>query len=275
MSNRTSIDHCNIDYWDELCGTSLARSIGVTDDSKSSLEKFDFWYFQFYPYLEKYIPFTSINGKRVLEVGLGYGSVAQRLAENGAEYTGLDIALAPVEMVSHRFSITDLPGSAYQGSILQAPFQDSIFDYIVAIGCYHHTGNVEQAIRETYRLLTADGQAIIMLYNAYSYRRWLRFPKATMRYWLLERKGVDELAEFSERERRAYDANQEGKAAPTTEFLSKKRIKKLTDKFRKSLIFKENFDNVLPLGLHFGTRDWYLKTLGPLVGLDLYVRLWK
>ena len=42
-----------------------------------------------------------MRGKKVLEVGLGYGSVAQRIAENGAVYTGLDIAEGPVEMADY------------------------------------------------------------------------------------------------------------------------------------------------------------------------------
>jgi 2-polyprenyl-3-methyl-5-hydroxy-6-metoxy-1,4-benzoquinol methylase len=37
-----------------------------------------------YPYLDKHLRLAELSGRKVLEVGLGYGSVAQRLAQHGA-----------------------------------------------------------------------------------------------------------------------------------------------------------------------------------------------
>ena len=74
----------NADFWDELCGTQLARQLGITDNSPASLQRFDAWYFDFYPYLAQHIPFHDMHGRDVLEVGLGYGTVSQRIAEAGA-----------------------------------------------------------------------------------------------------------------------------------------------------------------------------------------------
>ena len=41
----------NAEFWDELCGTTFARSVGVTDASPQSLARFDAAYMEFYPYL--------------------------------------------------------------------------------------------------------------------------------------------------------------------------------------------------------------------------------
>ncbi len=49
MSVSSRIDAANKSFWDELCGTQLAQSLGVTDDSAESLKRFDDWYFEFYP----------------------------------------------------------------------------------------------------------------------------------------------------------------------------------------------------------------------------------
>src|SRR5690242_7304348 len=92
----------NIEFWNDLCGAWIAKALGVNDASRDSLRKFDEWFFALYPYLGDYIPFAEMRGRQVLEVGLGYGTLSQRLAENGADYTGLDIAAGPVEMVNHR-----------------------------------------------------------------------------------------------------------------------------------------------------------------------------
>ena len=86
----------NASFWNELCGTSFAKALGVIDDLPGSLKRFDDWYFAFYPYLLIHIPFEDMQAKDVLEVGLGYGTVSQRIAEVGARYHGLDIAAGPV-----------------------------------------------------------------------------------------------------------------------------------------------------------------------------------
>ena len=85
----------NAAFWDEACGTGAAKRLGIIDNSPRSLKRFDDWYFGFYPWLFMHIPFIEMQGLDVLEVGLGYGTVAQRLAEWSARFTGLDIAAGP------------------------------------------------------------------------------------------------------------------------------------------------------------------------------------
>src|SRR5579863_1617204 len=113
----TVIGRKNADFWEELCGTGFAKSIGVVDDSAHSLKRFDDWYFAFYPYLFVHIPFEDMRDKDVLEVSLGYGTVSQRISEAGARYKGLDIAEGPVSMVNHRLRQQALGGHARQGNI--------------------------------------------------------------------------------------------------------------------------------------------------------------
>ena len=60
----SGVSKANSEFWNELCGSQLARSIGVIDDSSSSLRKFDNWYLDFYPYLESHIPFEALSGKK-------------------------------------------------------------------------------------------------------------------------------------------------------------------------------------------------------------------
>src|ERR1700721_3942764 len=98
--DQSAIDRNNAAFWDELCGSTLARSLGITDSSPASLKRFDDWYFAYYPYLFTYIPFRQLNGKDVLEVGLGYGTVSQRIAEFGARYKGLNIAAGAARRVN-------------------------------------------------------------------------------------------------------------------------------------------------------------------------------
>src|SRR5262245_36577472 len=205
------IDRKNSEFWDTLCGTTFAQSLGVTDHSLGSLKRFDDWYFAFYPYLFIHIPFEDMKGTDVLEAGLGYGTVSQRIAESGARYCGLDIAPGPVGMVHHRLRQAGLLGRVRQGTILATDFADASFDFIVAIGCLHHTGDLMRSLVECHRILRPGGRLVFMVYYAYSYRRFYLARGETTRYAFREMLGYRGVVEArTDKERVAYDANTAG-----------------------------------------------------------------
>jgi SAM-dependent methyltransferase len=239
------VDTANADFWTELCGSHLAREIGVTDASAASLARFDQAYFDVYPYLGRYLPWHS--GERVLEIGLGYGTVGQALAQRGLDYHGLDISPGPVAI----------------------PHPDESFAVVVSIGCLHHTGDLAGAVAEVRRVLRPGGEALVMVYNSHSYRRAVMLPVQTLRggVWRDSRRR----AEFV---RAAYDSNTDGVAAPTTEFTSVAGIRRLFAGFSQVKVRRENFDDfVLRVGarsLHI-PRKAFLNNLARIAGSDLYV----
>jgi SAM-dependent methyltransferase len=270
-----NVSHKNSEFWNELCGSQLAKVLGIVDSKPESLKKFDDWYFDFYPYLFDHIPFQDMKGKDVLEIGLGYGTVAQRLAETGCNYTGLDIAAGPVHMVNHRIEQNNLSGKAVQGSALEPPFAPTSFDYIVAIGCLHHTGNLALAVDQCHKLLKPGGQLIFMVYSAYSYRRWRMSTSATLSYLgreLMGHRGV--VGESREKDRAAYDTGASGGGAPHTDWISKKSLNALCKKYASFNGTYENIDQEPPFLLT--PRVELLKTRWPrLAGLDLYATATK
>ena len=217
-ADQISIDAANASFWDELCGSAAARAWGVTDRSIKSLRRYDENFLRYYPYLDRHIPWALLRGKRVLEVGLGYGTVSQKLAESGALFTGLDIAAHPVAMVNHRLRQNGLPGEAIQGNILSPPFAEGAFDTIVAIGCLHHTGDIGGGIAACRRLLAPGGRLIGMVYYAYSYRQLWNEPTRTIRYFMQELRGHGDTTHDGKTF--AYDHAQDGSLAPSTEFVS-------------------------------------------------------
>ncbi len=278
MENNTSqadIDERNRSFWNELCGSQLAQQLGVTDSSKESLAKFDNWYMEFYPYLRRHIPFGQLKGKRVLEVGLGYGTISQLLAEAGADYSGLDIAAGPVHMVNHRLQQNGLSGKAVQGSVLEAPFPDAAFDYFIAIGCLHHTGNLQRALDEAWRMLKPGGKAMVMVYYAYSYRRWVYVPGATFKQFLSDKLRVGSgQRTITEKERAHYDASTKGGGgAPETAFTSATEMKRLTARWSSCAVHRENIGQEFIFRMM--SRDVACRRAGPWVGLDIYCELTK
>ncbi len=267
-SGRTQVetDHSNIEYWNELCSTQTARLLGVTDNSPASLKKFDDWYFNYYPYLSMHIPFQKLEGKRVLEVGLGYGTLSQRLAEAGAHYHGLDISPGPVAMAQHRLKQAGVQGDVQQGSILDCPFGDDYFDCVVAIGCLHHTGNLAKAIEEVHRVLKPGCEARFMVYNATSYRQWYSNPGETMKRIQGEKLSNSHDSELASRW--GYDFNSQGQTAPQTEFVTRSELHKLCSTFNACQITLENIGAEGPL--RYFPRAMALWLFSAFLGLDLY-----
>jgi SAM-dependent methyltransferase len=270
----TSLDARNSEFWNELCGTYAAGALGIRDRSADSLRKFDEWYFKYYDYLDRHIQFDSLRDKSVLEVGLGYGSVSQRIAAAGAIYTGLDIAEGPVEMVNYRCALLGLSGRAMVGSILSAPFPDDKFDRVIAIGCFHHTGSIRRAIDESFRVLVPGGRLILMVYNAYSYRRIYSAPASTIRYGLSDYFGVGSSTVPGETDRMAYDSDRQGRAAPHTDFTSMRQLSRMCSRFRS---FEATLENTEQTGIiRKIPRKWLLQTIWPkILGLDIYATVTK
>jgi SAM-dependent methyltransferase len=268
----TLSDANNIAFWNELCGTSDAKRLGITDNGVPNLKKFDDWYFSFYPYLNDHIPFQKLSGLKVLEVGLGYGTVAQRLMECGAIYHALDVADGPVAMARHRAKLLGKTIEVLQCSALAIPYPEDTFDFVVSIGCLHHTGDLALGLREVHRVLRAGKSAVIMVYNALSYRHWWRAPSST--YRRMKTPSFD-WSNAGPELRSSYDANERGDAAPLTTFVSPEEIRiHLLRHFSSVRVTPRNVGHDFWPG-RVMPRSLANQLFGPLFGLDLYIECVK
>ena len=261
-----NIDQANEAFWNELCGSILARQLGVTQRDATSLARFDDGYLAFYPYLLQEVPVHTMRNQQVLEVGLGYGTLGQKLVETGARYHGLDIAAGPVEMMNQRLRMLGRQPSAVQGNMLHCPFPDSTFDAVVSIGCFHHTGDVAHAVLQTHRVLKPGGRAYIMVYNRFSYRNWIRWPRST-----LQSLRKSHAQQSSTGQRAAFDVGAAGQAAPETAFLSIDELRNLFSGFSSFRAVKRNWGGLGIKGVTLIPRRPLLGLIGPLCGLDIYV----
>jgi SAM-dependent methyltransferase len=267
-------DQANAAFWDELCGTSLARQLGIRDHSPAALQRFDDAYFALYPYLLPWVAPRRLAGKAVLEIGLGYGSLGQMLAQAEAEYTGLDIARTPVWLMQQRLALAGLPGRVVRGSVLRLPFPSGCFDCVVSIGCFHHTGNVQRCIDECHRVLKPGGTLLFMVYNKFSFRRWVQWPRATWNDLVVTATQTRPASTAAVDQRRAFDANSAGTAAPETVFLSIAELRRMLRRFPSVAFAKQNCDP-LAVGRWHVPRARLLSTLGRFLGLDIYVKAVK
>ena len=256
----------NAAFWDELCGSHLARQIGVADASPEALARFDRAYLDLYPYLLDYFPREAVHDRRLLEIGLGYGTLSEALARRGADYHGIDIAAGPVRMVQARLERIEgaRPEQVKQGSALELPFPDETFDEVAAIGCLHHTGDLFGAIAEVRRVLKPGGRVVLMVYNRHSMRRALAAPRQAVAR-RRDRTGADAAL------RARYDASVSGEAAPHTDFVTPGELRGLLHGFRAVRIDRRNMDPLPVPYVAEHTRLALLRTgVDRLAGLDLY-----
>lgn len=258
-SGQQSIDAKNAAFWDELCGSALARQLGVQDASAESLKRFDTAYMGSYPYLGAYIP-ERLDGADLLEIGLGYGTLSAELIRRGAHYHGVDIADGPVAMARHRLRLAGQGEGAESrvvpGSALKLPHSDASFDWVFSIGCLHHTGNTPRAVTEVHRVLRPGGTAVVMLYNAHSLRQILKVHIPAL---LRRGRSADQQAAM-------YDTNAAGQAAPHADYSTRGGARGMFGAFSSVDIDSRNFDNT-----RFVPRERLLGNLDRILGLDLYI----
>jgi SAM-dependent methyltransferase len=116
--------------------------------------------------------FTQAKNLSVLEIGCGLGTDGAQFAKAGANYTGIDLTEAAVDLARQRFELSQLPGTFRVADAERLDFPDNTFDIVYSHGVLHHTPDTAAAIREIHRVLRPGGKAIVMLYHrdSYNYR---------------------------------------------------------------------------------------------------------
>jgi ubiquinone/menaquinone biosynthesis C-methylase UbiE len=148
--------------------------------------------YKVHPRLHSAVGFERTRGLRVLEIGCGCGSEAERFARAGAHYTAVDLTNAAVSITQRRFQLAGLEGRFTQGDAENLPFADGSFDLVYSHGVLHHTPDTPRTIREVHRVLAPGGRAVIMLYyrNSFNYQVNLRVVRRLRAHLLKSELGI-------------------------------------------------------------------------------------
>ena len=155
------------------CGTKFSDAEMGTREFFASLEAHRYG-------KEWHIPiaanFAATRGLKVLEIGCGVGTDGAQFAKAGADYTGIDLTEAAIELARKRFALSDLNGEFRVSDAENLDFDDESFDLVYSHGVLHHTPDIRAAVREIHRVLKPRGRAIVMLYHrgSYNYRIGIR-----------------------------------------------------------------------------------------------------
>lgn len=155
------------DFWEaNPCGVKFAPGEVGTPAFFEAVERHRYeteWH------IPEVVDFPRWRDKKVLEVGCGLGTDAVSFARAGANYTGVDLTEASIQLVGRRFALEGLEGDLRTADAERLPFADESFDLVYSHGVLHHTPDTRGAIGEVRRVLKPSGTAMVMLYHKSSY----------------------------------------------------------------------------------------------------------
>ncbi len=101
----------------------------------------------------------KLYGRRLLELGSGAGGISVSMAREGAIAVGLEPMWEGVVASRVRLSkYPDIRCLFVQGVGEQLPFRHSSFDLIVSYQVFEHVADIEQVVKETFRVLKPGGR---------------------------------------------------------------------------------------------------------------------
>lgn len=252
-------------FWNtKPCGSGLSNyPLGTHDFFNDFDQKFKIMY----PYIDTILNVEQYRNKKVLLIGLGSGYELGQIGQVTDHLIGLDISDKTVALANQRKRLFNFNCQIVCASATSLPFKDNTFDAVVSIGCLHHIPDIDSVISELNRVLRTNADINIMLYYKYSAKAL--FGVYLRRLFLHRYKGLNHQDSIAI----SYD----GVGNPYAKLYSKQDVIN-TFKGFKNFNFKiENFDSsdIFPKIGKIIPRNFYLKTIGKIMGLDLYFKAVK
>jgi SAM-dependent methyltransferase len=158
------------EYWDRRPCNIRHSSLDV--GTKNYFDEVEQRKYFVEPHIPDFADFSAWRGKTVLEVGCGIGTDAVNFARAGAIYTAIELSSVSLDLVRKRFAAYGLNGHLLAGDAENLPDQLSgkKYDLVYSFGVLHHTPNPDIAVQSIRKVMHADSELRIMLYNKNSWK---------------------------------------------------------------------------------------------------------
>ena len=123
----------------------------------------------------------DFRGKRVLDLGCGFGWHCRYAAENGAQSVlGIDISENMLQEARRR---TEDPRVEYRKiSLEEYEYPENSFDAVISSLALHYVESFEDICRKVYRCLKPGGEFVFSaehpIFTAYGSQDWYRMKRA-------------------------------------------------------------------------------------------------
>lgn len=180
--NRTWWESTPMTYDWRRPSESAYESVAWFDEQDQRfLDNASFYATDAYPF-DRFLPYASLRGKDVLEIGVGSGLHAELLAGAGAHVTGIDLTNTAVSRTRKRFTLKNLSGRFFQWDAEKSlPELDQAFDFVWSWGVIHHSSRSGLIVRNVHDWLRPDGTFAGMVYH----RDSINAAVSVVRDWVL------------------------------------------------------------------------------------------
>lgn len=100
---------------------------------------------------------THLDGKKLLDVGSGFGEIIAFTGMQGGVVFGIEPEQARIEIGKMRLALNGVAGNICKGVGENLPFQDSTFDIVTCYTVLEHVQNPTAVLRGMVRVLKAGG----------------------------------------------------------------------------------------------------------------------
>jgi SAM-dependent methyltransferase len=134
--------------------------------------------------LKKLLP--DFKGKRVLDLGCGYGWHCRYAAENGAiSVVGIDLS---TKMLEKARSLTTDSRIHYQRSAIEdIDFEPGSFDLVLSSLAFHYISDFDSLCSKVHRILNSDGTFVFSvehpIFTAYGSQDWIYDTSGNKLFW--------------------------------------------------------------------------------------------
>ena len=115
----------------------------------------------------------ELKGKRVLDAGCGPGNISIHIASSAkdADIVSMDISGNSLNILRGRLEGIETGNRTRQvlGSVLEPPFEEESFDFVVTSGVVHHTPEPFTALGNLATALKRGGKMYMSVYNRNSF----------------------------------------------------------------------------------------------------------
>ena len=169
MNKKNNIDNVK-DYWNNRpCNIRHSNSpVGTKEYFEQVSER----KYKVEPHIKEFSGFKNWKGKKVLEVGCGIGTTAVSFAQNGANYTGIELSEESLNLTRQRFETYGLNGHFYLGNAekLSSIVPVEKYDLIYSFGVIHHSPNPDKIVDEVKKYMSTNSEFRLMLYAKNSWK---------------------------------------------------------------------------------------------------------
>jgi len=115
----------------------------------------------------------EMEGKRVLDAGCGPGNISIHIASSvkNIDLVSMDISRDSLNILKERLRGIETGNKTEQvlGSVLEPPFEEESFDFVVTSGVVHHTPEPFTALGNLATVLKRGGKMYMSVYNRNSF----------------------------------------------------------------------------------------------------------